>query len=131
LTLGQSGAKLILRLRSSVSGPKDNGREEGLCALPGEGQNCHVIVTYSPGKLACYLNGKQVLEMDRFDGDFSTWEPHHFVLGDEFTGDRDWHGAIEGIAIYSRALSAREAAENYKAHQAGKTKSPRSSGTPK
>jgi len=116
-TLGQESEHLILRLKVSETGRGGNGHEVRMCEMPEDGA-FHVIVTYSPNQLKCYLGGKKVYETGEVRGDFSVWEPHHFVLGDEYKDDRDWHGAIRAVAIYSRALSEEEAEKNFKTYRA-------------
>ncbi|MHC4505059.1 MAG: family 16 glycoside hydrolase, partial [Planctomycetota bacterium] len=112
-TLGQSGGKLGLRLRTPLTGVNGSKPESTLCDLPKAGP-CHVIVSYSPGRLVCYLNGRKVLETDKVQGDFSNWEPMHFLLGDEWKDSRDWAGTLRGIAIYNRFMSEAEAASSFR-----------------
>jgi hypothetical protein len=42
----------------------------------------------------------------------SNWAPHHLLFGDEFNGERNWAGTLEGVAIYSRALEPGEVHRN-------------------
>lgn len=116
-TLGQSERQLVLRLRVSISGVRENGHEVSMCALPGT-ERCHALVTYSPGRLVCHLNGEAKYLTDEVKGDFSIWRAHHFVIGDEYGEPRDWRGTIAGIALYNRALTDREAKLNFVAYQA-------------
>ena len=107
-TLGQEGDKLILRLRTPRSGLNGMPPEVRLVTVtPGTPQ--HVIVTYRPGLLVCYLNGKEVLRTDEFQGDFSNWSPQTLVLGDELSGDRDWSGSVSRVALRCRFIEAGEA----------------------
>lgn len=111
-TLGQHGGRLMLRLRTPRTGRQGAPPETSLCKLQ-PGQTLHVLVTYTPGRLCCYVNGREVLTSHKVQGDFSNWEPQHLLFGDEWNGQRDWAGRLEGIAIYSRAVSAHEAAHKY------------------
>ena len=113
-TLGQSGERFIFRLRASETGPSGNGNEIDLCRIP-PNQVCHVVVTYTTNRLICYLNGKKAYSTGRIRGDFSTWEKHAFILGDEYRDPRDWQGRISAVAIYSRALTPEEALLHYQA----------------
>ena len=92
------------------------------------GQPQHVAVTYRPGEMVGYLNGNEVYRHGDVKGDFSNWSPHHLLLGDEWNGARDWGGALEGVAIFSRALSSdevrRDAAE-YLRHVRSRAAAPR------
>lgn len=43
-------------------------------------------------------------------GDLSGWDPSYpLIAGNELTGDRPWHGAIQRIALADRAISSDEA----------------------
>ncbi|HYG75986.1 MAG TPA: protein kinase [Planctomycetota bacterium] len=120
-TLGQDGAKLILRLRTTKTGPNGSSPQTDLCTLSAPEMH-HVIVSYSRGRLLCFLNGKQVLSSDGVSGDFSNWTPQHFLLGDEYANPRDWSGKIEAVAIYSRAIQSAEAERNYQHFKSARAK---------
>jgi ferric-dicitrate binding protein FerR (iron transport regulator) len=113
-TLGQQGDNLIVRIRTPQTGPNGvNGVDMGLpvCKLVA-GEINHVIVSYQPGKLVCYRNGKQVFAGNQIEGDFSGWSAQHLLFGDEYGGERNWAGSLEGVAIYNRVLNSDEAARN-------------------
>ena len=76
------------------------------------------MVTYAPSKLVCYRNGQEILKSDVVKGDFSNWAPQHLLFGDEWGGGRRWAGTIEGVALYSRALTPDEARANYEQRKA-------------
>jgi hypothetical protein len=113
-TLGQLGDQLIIRIRTPQTGPNGvGGVEPGLAV--GKltvGEPNHVIVSYQPGRIACYLNGKQVFEGNQIEGDFRDWSAQHLLFGDEYGGERNWAGALEGVAIYNRFMPADEAERN-------------------
>jgi Concanavalin A-like lectin/glucanases superfamily len=110
-TLGQERDKLIVRIRTPRSG--DNGvNPETAVGTLATTAPVHVTVTYRPGELVTYLNGKEVYRGESLQGDFSNWAPHHLLFGDEFDGNRDWAGTLEGVAIYNRALQATEIERN-------------------
>jgi hypothetical protein len=73
----------------------------------------HVLLTYSPGALACYLDGKPVPVGADLQGDFGGWGEHQLVFGDEYTGKFNWAGRLEAIAIYNRTVTAEEAARQF------------------
>ncbi|MDP6635780.1 MAG: PQQ-binding-like beta-propeller repeat protein [Phycisphaerae bacterium] len=112
-TLGQQGSALVLRLRTTSTGVNGMKPETSLCKVAAA-RSQHVIVTYSPGKLSCYLNGKSVLQSERVRGDFSNWSPMHLLFGDEWDGQRRWSGKLQGIAVHSRIIGAKEAAARHK-----------------
>jgi hypothetical protein len=50
------------------------------------------------------------------DGDFSTWDDtYKFGIGNEVSAARAWLGQFHLVAVYSRALSAKEVSQNYNA----------------
>ncbi len=102
-TLGQQGDRLVLRLRTPQTGPNGMKPEVTLCRVRA-GEQIHVVVSYRPGRLTCSLNGEKVLDTGRVQGDFSNWAAHHLILGDEWTGGRDWAGRLESVRLHSRAL---------------------------
>ncbi|MAF10410.1 hypothetical protein CMK11_08160 [Candidatus Poribacteria bacterium] len=114
-TLGQQGDRLVFRLRTPRTGANGASPEVDLGPLTAR-EPQHVVVTYSAGKLVYYRNGKQVLETHGVQGDFSNWEPHHFLFGDEWDGGRVWRGTLEGVALYARALDPAEAQRSYEEH---------------
>lgn len=111
-TLGQEGGNLILRLRTPKTGVNGSPPDTTLCPIR-SGQPIHVLVTYRPGSLSCFVNGKQVLRTDKVQGDFSNWIPQHLIIGDEFSRERDWDGRLTRIAIFSRAFSDDDARDQY------------------
>lgn len=111
-TLGQEGNKLVLRLRTPKTGDNGANPQVELLTLP-DTKPHHVLVTYKPGRLAAYLDGKLVKQTDAVQGDFSNWAPQRLLFGDEAGGGRDWNGTLEGVAIYTRALEANEAKQHY------------------
>ncbi|MDA1191881.1 MAG: PKD domain-containing protein, partial [Candidatus Poribacteria bacterium] len=115
-TLGQQGSQLVIRLRTPQTGDNGTNPEATLFAIEA-GTPTHVVVTYTPGKLVAYKNGVKVVESNSVTGDFRNWSAQHLVFGDEYQDDRDWHGSIEGVAIYNRALDANEARLNYENYQ--------------
>ncbi len=101
-TLGQTRDKLILRLRTPQTGPNGTNPETELCSVQAN-RTCHVVVTYAGGHLLCYVDGAKVFDTSAVQGDFSNWTPHYLLFGDEWSGQRNWSGTIEGVAIFSRA----------------------------
>ncbi|MHB0999234.1 MAG: LamG-like jellyroll fold domain-containing protein [Armatimonadota bacterium] len=116
-TLGQSQNRLILRLRTPSTGNNGIEPEVSIGTIPA-GKRVHVIVSYSPGELSCYIDGKRVLKTDQVKGDFSNWSPQHFIIGDEWSGERLWRGTLEGVAIYNRVFTPDEARHNYESYMA-------------
>ena len=111
VTLGQQGNMLILRLRTPSTGENGVNPESVLCPLEA-GRPSHVAVTYRPGQLTCFVDGKQVYHATNIQGDFRNWGPQHLLFGDEYDGQRNWAGTLEGVALYGRALAPDEVARN-------------------
>ena len=112
VTLGQSGDRLALRLRTERTGVNAVPPELDLLPLTA-GETTHVIVTYWNGRVTAFADGQPVFSSDAVQGDFSTWSPQHLLFGDEWGGGRHWAGQLEGVAIYNRALTPEEAAQRF------------------
>jgi hypothetical protein len=113
-TIGQLGDQLIVRIRTPQTGLNGvAGIDPGLpvCRLKSDAVN-HVLISYRPGKLACYLDGRLVFEGEQIQGDFRDWSAQHLLFGDEYGGERNWAGTLEGVAIYNRFIGPEEAARN-------------------
>ncbi|MDP6446961.1 MAG: FecR domain-containing protein [Pirellulaceae bacterium] len=76
----------------------------------------HVVVSYRPGQLACYLDGRLVYAGE-VTGELSNWGEHYLVLGDAWDGAKEtqWSGELTGVAVYGRFLDEAEAHRNYRA----------------
>lgn len=111
-TVGQTDNHLVLRLRTPLSGENGSSPEIVLGEIK-QDVATHLIVTYANGHLSCYLNGKAVSLKETYQGDFSNWKPQHLIFGDEWGGERNWDGKLEGIALFNRFFSDQEAAKHY------------------
>ena len=78
----------------------------------------HLIVSYFPGNVYCYINGELVYVSNGTHGDFSNWERYPLLFGDEASGGRNWEGKLSRVAIYSRFVGIEEAAHTFKLIQA-------------
>ena len=120
--LHQEGGSLVLYLRNKVEGTGDQYFGEVhrtvLCNLTPDAAN-HVMVSYTPGKLLCYLNGKRVMGADKPKGALSWGSTDHrrgVHFGSAYamrTFSLPWRGRLEGVVIYNRAIGAKEAAEDH------------------
>jgi hypothetical protein len=114
-TLGQEGDAFILRVRSTAAG--DNG--EPLAHTPAGDvvtSLTHLVATRSAdGARRMYVDGT-LRTQNRVEGDFSTWDATwNFGLGNELNPavDRTWLGTFHLVAVYCRALSGPEVAQNF------------------
>ena len=113
-TLGQQSDSLILRLRTTAS--DENGVYPHFRAnkVFGPGKKQHITVSYDGNLEKLYVDGKLGEISSALEGTFSNWDPKaFFVLGNEYTGDRLWHGKIYLVALYNRALGDEEIYQNY------------------
>ncbi len=103
----QRGEWLVLRLNTSLP-----SKDIALCKLIA-GQPNHLVISYSPDKLSCYLDGKRVLLRDLLHGDFSKWSNQRLIAGDAWTRGHGWAGLMDGFAIFSRVINMPEAQARY------------------
>jgi Concanavalin A-like lectin/glucanases superfamily/VanZ like family len=114
-TLGQQGDDLVIRLRTTAT------NADGIPSLhvanlfrPGKMQ--HIVVTHDLAGERVYVDGKLRAASATPRGDFSTWDPTHFLaFGNEVSGGRPWNGTIAYAAIYDRALPGPAVAARFKA----------------
>jgi hypothetical protein len=79
----------------------------------------HVMVTFGKGSILAYIDGKLMVKpadnstKDELPGRLSWGAVRHLALGGESVYEMvPWQGRVEGLALYSRVLSAEEAAQN-------------------
>jgi len=103
--LCQEGDSLTLRLGRDT----EDGRSTKvpLCSLK-KGSACHFAVTWKPGLMVGHVDGTPVVTRTDVPVSFTYWGKCQVTFGAAQDGARDWAGTLEGIAIYSRFLSARE-----------------------
>jgi hypothetical protein len=114
--LGQDRGNLVLRLLTSDTGAGGGKSGITLCKLTAN-EPQHVIVSYSPGRLRCYRNGKPVELSENLSGEFSNWTAQKLRLGDAWGGGRDWPGKLEGLTISARSIGAAEAARRFELYR--------------
>jgi hypothetical protein len=107
--------RLFLRTSDAPDGRDgDEERESVLGALPG-GRPTHVIVSYRPGVLAYYANGKEVLRSTIVRGDLRGFGPGPLRFGAGPRDKKPWHGSLAAVALYARFVDAAEAADRHAA----------------
>lgn len=117
-TLGHSQNNLILRYRisdtdlyagSPLGSPLLELAEAFTSADP-----VHIVITHDFSTFNLYRNGQLELSKPIPSDRFLSWDPsHYFILGNEATGDRPWHGTLYYLAVYNRALSEEVVNEHY------------------
>jgi ferric-dicitrate binding protein FerR (iron transport regulator) len=75
-----------------------------------------LTVTYRPGRLTCYLDGRILFDRGDIRGNFAPWGPGDLVFGDQPDGGHNWRGILEGVAIYHRILCRNEIRRNADAY---------------
>jgi hypothetical protein len=116
LSLSQDGSEAVLRVRVTDRGKKQQS-VVGFGQLA-PGLPSHLLVTYRPGRLVAYQNGRRVLDTDAVQGDLRDWRDgvRLAVGADPLGGGRDFAGRVEGIALYTRFFEPQEAAAHAHAY---------------
>jgi hypothetical protein len=113
--LGQRGDELMSCLGTSLTGPP--GCHMVSLGRLSTSEPTHVVVSYQPGRLVGYVNGESVLDTDAVRGDLSSWSDKDILqFGTGHGSWSGWDGAIEGVAVYSRFMEAKEATANARAY---------------
>ncbi len=109
-TLAQDGRWLLFQVHTSEA-DDDDRQFLRLGQIPDSTWR-HVIVSFLPGRLVAYINGKPSGERTDLAGDLTVWREggSKLLLGSEADGGRPWKGRIDRLAIYSRFIDAPEAA---------------------
>ena len=114
-TLGQDEKRYDVRLRTTST--SRNGIPSTAAAInSARTLLTHVVFTRdSAGNAIIYINGQQQITK-QVAGRLSNWgESFRLLLANEASGDRQWLGTFYLVAMYKRALSAGEVAQNFKA----------------
>lgn len=123
-TLGQQGDRYDVRLRTS------NTSSNGIPSLTSSSGLSRRMLTHivysrdSSGTARLYLDGRQQAEK-KLGGNLESWKREFRLgLGNELTQDRPWLGELHLVAIYSKALSPQEVAQNFAAGAGAAVQSP-------
>lgn len=108
-TLGQEGDRLILRLRTTTTNANGMNPQLDLGPLTLE-QPQHVVVSFQPGQVRCYVDGRLRMTSDAIGGELTNWEPFTLLLGNEANDPRPWRGRLRQVTLWDRALGAHEVA---------------------
>ncbi len=111
-TLGQDGDRFAIRIRTPRTGENGQGSEFSFGEIE-SGKPMHVIISYFPGNIYCYVDGELVHSGNGIQGNFSNWELYPLLFGDEASGGRNWEGKLSHVAIYSRFVGLEEAAHKF------------------
>ncbi len=103
----QRGDRIELVLRTAESGPA--GGEPIPLTRADASRPAHVAFTFSPGRLAVYVDGEPVARRP-VAGDFFHWREGALLFGAEAGSDERFRGAISHVAIWARELAEPEVA---------------------
>jgi len=79
----------------------------------------HLALSYVPGRLVAYWDGKKAFETDQIKGGLRNWGYGELCFGDNHNGGRHgWKGRLEGVAIYKRFMEEAEALRNCQVYAA-------------
>ena len=112
-SLVQEGSQLLLLIRM-LNENKPEVRRVELGTLKQDVAH-HVMVTIADNALICYVNGA-VAKQAEFKGTFAWQEPdwaNGLYMGGLPGELYPWSGKLEGLAVYSSAFDAAQAARNY------------------
>ncbi|OPZ30911.1 MAG: hypothetical protein BWZ02_00502 [Lentisphaerae bacterium ADurb.BinA184] len=120
--LGQQGDKLLYSIRTvdnflNMNGERVKGDLHGRApayeiATLADTRPHHLVVSYKPGTLVAFMDGRRVFATDQVTGNLA-WGYGELCFGDNHNGGRHrWHGRIEGVALYHRFVAEAEAAAN-------------------
>ncbi len=113
--LSQAESKLYLFLRTGTEGIDAIVAKVDLLTLGTTIPN-HIVVSYKPGELLCYLNGKEVKRIDKITGELEWLEgtaDNGLTLGGEPKTNLLWWGKLERMAVFARTLDPEEVTANY------------------
>lgn len=110
--LTQQGDWLSWRVKTDD--PASAWQRIPLCRLT-TGQPHHVVVSYRPGVLSCYVNGKRTILRAPLRGGFTNWSAEPLIFGASWAGGHNWSGLLEGIALFNREIGEAEARQRYAA----------------
>jgi hypothetical protein len=112
LLLGERDTHLACLLRRKDGAP---GAEITIGALP-PGRPTHISLSYADGVFVCRLNGLESIRTNLPDANLDGWTSEILRFGAAPDGGLIWSGLIEGVALFSRTLTAEEALRNYQAY---------------
>jgi ferric-dicitrate binding protein FerR (iron transport regulator) len=104
--LSQAGNQLLFEFLS------DGGDQRPLAVPLPASRPLHVTLSCQDGAMVAYVAGKAVAQRADQLGSLATWTHGPLVIGADGRGHSAWHGTIEALAIYHRAVAADEAARN-------------------
>jgi hypothetical protein len=109
--LEELDGELVFGLRQGSRGP-DAVERVRVAPITAERPK-HLVLTYSPGHLRVFVDGRLVNASDEMQSGFFHWRSYDLTFGDESSGGSNWSGLLEGIAIYDRVLDEGVIRDNF------------------
>lgn len=72
----------------------------------------HLTMTYRNGELIAYRDGMEIARSQDLWGSLGAWQPGPLTVGADASGERNWRGIMEALALYNRCLEPGEVARN-------------------
>ena len=69
----------------------------------------HILFRIQPAHISFFINGHETASLPVEEMHFDQWTEQPLYFGGEPSGQHNWNGYIEGIAVYGRALTDEEA----------------------
>ncbi|MGI9432456.1 MAG: LamG-like jellyroll fold domain-containing protein, partial [Myxococcota bacterium] len=113
LGLGAAGAPALLLVQRGARLFADFETEAGPQSLElgklSKRRRHHLLLELGGSHFAAFRKGKRWAEADLRGGLVGAGKPAVLTIGADADGGHDWRGAVEGVAIYRRALTVSEA----------------------
>ncbi len=120
----QGGDVWSLRLRSSSTSKNGTPSVRTPAGSVG-GDLDHVVYTRDAAGVVNFWIDGALVETDSVTGDLANWDSsYQLALANEVNGSRPWLGTLELVAVYDRALSPTEVAQNFAAGPDGNDAEP-------
>ena len=107
-SLDQDGDRWVVRWRTMWS--RDSARDTEVDIGPVEpGRPTHMVISYHQPELRVWIDGELESYRRGRNHDLGNWTPQEWIIGNEWGGGAPWHGRIEALLWYDRALTSEEA----------------------
>lgn len=105
--------RLYLRTTDAARGSDGDEDRETVLGHLDAGRPTHVVVSYRPGTLVYFANGREVFRSSALRGDLRNFAPGPVIFGAAPQDKNPWQGSLEAVALYARFVDASEAAAKF------------------
>lgn len=114
-TLAREGGRLFWQMATeSNAGSAGGAPRLDLGAAP-PGRPLHLLLTYAPGELVVYRDGRETARSADWREGFYPWRPLPLLFGNEWEAAEPFHGRIFRATVWDHVLGAQEAAARARA----------------